>query len=59
VKPTYVKLVPYAEEILGEYRGFLGGRSTADHTFNVGQILEIFWKWNTDVYLLFIDFQAA
>jgi hypothetical protein len=56
----YVKLVPYAEEIIGEYQeGFRRGRSTVDQTFTIRQILEKFWEQNTEVHNLFIDFHAA
>jgi hypothetical protein len=55
----YIKLVPYAEEIIGEYQEGFQRRSTVDQTFTIGQILEKFWEQNTEVYNLFIDFQAA
>jgi sorting nexin-29 len=56
----FVKLRPYAEEIIGEYDGgSRRGISTADQIFTVRQILEKYWEQNIDVHQLFIDFQAA
>jgi hypothetical protein len=55
----YVKLVPYAEEII-EYRVVFGrGRSTVDKMFTMRQILEKCWEQNIDILHLFIDFHAA
>jgi hypothetical protein len=52
----YVKLVPYAEEIIREYQGgFQKGRSTVDWIFTVKQMLEICWEQNIEVRHLFID----
>jgi hypothetical protein len=37
----YIKLVPYAEEIIGEHQGcFQRGRSTVDQIFTTKQISE-------------------
>jgi hypothetical protein len=56
----YLKLLPCAEEIIGEYqRGFQRGRSTADQIFTVSQILGNCWERNIVVHHLCIDFQAA
>jgi hypothetical protein len=56
----FVKLVPYAKEIIGEYQGgSRRGISSVDQIFTVRQILEKYWEQNTDVHQLFIDFQAA
>jgi hypothetical protein len=56
----YSKLVPYAEEIMGEYQGgFQRERSTVDQIFMMRQIMEKCWEQNIDVYYLFIDFQSA
>jgi len=56
----YVKLVPYVEEIIGEYEGvFRGGRSTVDQIFTMRKILKKCWELNIDVHNLFVDFQAA
>jgi hypothetical protein len=59
-KYLFVKLVLYAEEIIREYQeGFQRGRSTVDHIFTIREILGKFWEQNTEVHILFIDFQAA
>ena len=56
----YVKLAPYAEEIIGQYQGgFARGRSTVDQIFITRQIAEKCWEQNVEVYQLFVDFQAA
>ena len=56
----YLKLVTYAEEIIGEYQeGFQRGRSTVDQIITVRQILEKCWEQNIAVHNLFIDFQTA
>ena len=59
-----MKLVPYSEEIIGEYHGeyqagFRRKRSNVDQNFTMRQILVKCWEQNTDVQNLFIDFQAA
>jgi len=57
---SYVKLVLYAEEIIGKYQeGYQRGRSTVDQIFSMRQILEKCWEQNIDVSDLFIGFQAA
>jgi len=54
---VYVQLVPYAEEIMGEYQeGFRRVRSTIDQIFTIRQIFEKCWEQNVVVYELFIDF---
>jgi Reverse transcriptase (RNA-dependent DNA polymerase). len=57
----YVKLVPYAEEIIGEHQGGLRReRSAADQIFLLkDKYLKNVGENNTDVHYLFIDFQAA
>ena len=56
----YLKLVPYAEKITGEYQGgFWRGRPTVDQIFSVRQILEKWWDQNINVHHLCIDFQTA
>ena len=55
-----VKLIRYAEEIIGEYqRGFQRGRSTVDQISTMRQILEKCWERNLEVHHLFIDFKPA
>jgi hypothetical protein len=52
----YVKLVPYAEAVIGKYQGgFQKGRSTIDQIFTTRQIFETCWKQNVDECELFID----
>ena len=56
----YLKLVPYAEEIIGEYQGgFWRGRSTVVQIFSMRQTLGNCWEQNIDVHHLCIDFQTA
>jgi len=55
-----VKLVPYAEEMIGEYQGCSQrGRSSVDRIFTMRQILEKCRELNGNVHYLFINFQAA
>lgn len=57
---SYVKLISYAEEILGKDEGgFRRGRSSVDQIFPMGQILEKCWEKSIGVNDLFIGFQAA
>jgi hypothetical protein len=50
-----VKLLPYAEEIIGKYQGgFQRVRSTVDHTFTMRQILQKCWEQNIFVHCLLI-----
>jgi hypothetical protein len=52
----YVKLVPYGEEIIGEYQGgFQKGKPTLIRFFTMRQMLEICWEQNIDAHHLFID----
>ena len=56
----YLKLLPYAEEIIGEYQGgFQWGRLTVDQICTVIQILGNCWEQNIAVHHFGIDFQAA
>jgi len=43
---SYVKLVPYAEEIIGKYQGVFQRRSTVDQIFTMRHILGKCWKHN-------------
>jgi len=57
---SYLKLVPYAEEMIGEYQGCCQrGRSTVDSIFAMRQILEKCRELNRNAHHLFVDFQAA
>ena len=56
----FVKLVPFAEEVTGEYQGgYQRGRSTFDQTFTMRKILEKCQEQNIDVHHMFIYFQVA
>jgi hypothetical protein len=54
------KLIPYAEEIMGDHQcGFRRNRSATDHIFSIRQILEKKWEHNEAVHQLFIYFKKA
>ena len=54
------RLVPYAEEIVGKYQcGFRRAKSTLDHIFTIGQIIEKNYEFNVPTIALFIDFKQA
>lgn len=56
----YKRLLPYAEENVGEYQsGFRTGRSTIDQIFVLRQILEKTVEYNVDTFHIFVDFKAA
>jgi hypothetical protein len=53
------RLIPYAEEIIGDHQcGFRRNRST-DQIFYIHQIREKKWEYNGTVHQLFIDFKKA
>lgn len=54
------QLEPYVEENLGEYQcGFRKGRSTTEHLFVIGQIIEKKYEYKQNILQLFIDFKKA
>jgi len=54
------RLIPYAEEIIGDHKcGLRRNRSTTDHIFSIRQILEKKWEYIEAVHQLFIDFKKA
>jgi sorting nexin-29 len=54
------RLEVYAEEILAEYQtGFKRVKSTTDHIFTLGQLMEKYYEYNRDLYILFVDFKQA
>lgn len=56
----YKRLVPYAEEILGEYQcGFRQQRSTSDQMFSIRQIMEKCKEFSVTTHHLFLDFKSA
>ncbi|XP_066904610.1 uncharacterized protein [Halyomorpha halys] len=47
-----------SEQLLSEYQsGFRPGRSTTDHLFSIGQMLERTYEYNVDLHHLFIGFR--
>jgi hypothetical protein len=53
------RLIPYADEIIGDHQcGFRRNRST-DQIFYIRQILEKKWEYNGTVHQLFIDLKKA
>jgi hypothetical protein len=53
-------LVPYTEEILGDYHcGFRKGRSATNNLLMLRCIPEKFYELNIDLHLLSIDFKQA
>lgn len=56
----YGRLLPYTEEIIGDYQGgFRLGRSTTDQLFTIRQIMEKAWEYNITIHQLFVDFKQA
>jgi len=55
----YVKLVPYAQEVIENTKEASKGKTTVNQIFTMRQILEKCWEKNTDIPNLFIDFQEA
>jgi hypothetical protein len=54
------KLIPYAEEIMGDHHcGLQCNGSTTSHIFCIHQILEKEWEYNEAVHQLFIDFKEV
>jgi len=54
------RLDVYSEEILNEYQcGFRNGKGSIDQIFIVRQTMEKCLEFNTDLYLLFIDYRQA
>jgi len=60
VKAGDSRLIPYAEEVIGDHQcGFQCNRSATDHIFCIRQILEKKWEYNEAVHQLFIDFKKV
>ena len=54
------KLVPYAEEIMGDHQcSFKRNKSTVDQIFTIWQILEKKWEYGQPVRHIYIDFKKA
>jgi len=53
-------LKPYDEKIVGEYQAsFRAGRSTVHPLHTIKQIMEKNYKYNQDLFMLFIDYKQA
>jgi len=53
-------LEEYAKDIIGEYQsGFTRGKSTTDHDFTVRQIMEKYYEYDKDLFMIFVDFKQA
>lgn len=56
----YMRLMKYAEEILGEYQcGFRPNRSTADQIHLMRQTLERAYEYDINLHHLFVDYKQA
>jgi sorting nexin-29 len=54
------RLIPYAEECLGEYQsGFYKGRSTIEQLSVIAQIIEKKYEYRQDMWQMFVDFRKA
>jgi len=54
------KLKPYGDEIVGEYQGgFRRGKSTVDQIHIVKQVTEKCYKYNQELFMLFVDYKQA
>jgi len=54
------RIEKYASEMIGEYQcGFRKGKSTSDHIFTTRQIMEKYYEYDKDLYMIFIDFKQA
>jgi len=50
----------YAETIIGRYQcGFVKGKSTVDHIFTLRQTMEKYYKFDKDLYMIFVDYKQA
>jgi sorting nexin-29 len=50
----------YTEAIMGRYCcGFVKGKSTVDHIFTLKQTMEKYYKFDKDLYLVFVDYKQA
>jgi hypothetical protein len=53
-------ITPYTEEIIGRYQcGFRKGRSTTDQIFILKQVMEKHYKFDKDLYMVFVDYKQA
>ncbi|KAL4142816.1 hypothetical protein QTP88_005213 [Uroleucon formosanum] len=54
------RLIPYAEECLGEYQsGFRKGRSTIEQLSVIAQIIEKKYEFRQNMWQMFVDFRKA
>jgi len=54
------QLEEYAKDIIGEYQiRFTRGKSTTDHVFTVRQIMEKYYEYDKDLFMIFVDFKQV
>lgn len=54
------RLEVIATDIIGGYqRGFMRGKSTTDHIFTISQIMEKYYEYGQNVYIVFVDFNQT
>jgi len=54
------RLEGYAKDIIGEHQcGFTRGKSTTDHIFPIRQIMEKYYEYDKDLFMIFVDFKQA
>lgn len=54
------RLEKYATDIIGEYQSrFVRGKSTTKNIFTIRQIMGKYYKYNTELYMIFFDFKQV
>jgi len=54
------RLEIYAKHIIGEYQcRFIRGKSTTDQIFTIQQIMEKYYEYDKDLFMIFVDFKQA